>query len=538
MSQVYATEPVTSGRVIFETTYGPLELSLWSKECPTATKLFLQLCMDGFYENMLFHRIVPNFLIQTGALRQPQSGDDRNAGNANAEESMEQYRKAVGAEEALERRKYEVHSRLRFNHRGQLAMALGVADEESTADLQPQLFITLDEAPYLDGKHVIFGTVSGPTIFNALRIGSSEVDESSNQPVDMEHAPRIKSVKIVDNPLHKDLVPQNIVPWRTAAKASTDKPKKKKKRKGKLDVNVLSFGDELEDGETNAVSVATRTVVKSSHDILDGSKTLSKNVDKETAERVRESSSDDPKEAPAVPKRKRPRVEVEEKHTERERDQDSDIDSASIIYSKTKVKTTTDEPSVAEASIPEPPKEKPAASKEEKLSSKASSIVELRRAKYMTKGKASKKQREEGTMAKLTAFQNKVKDQVGAAKRDSRKDGNASLASRMARRAAEAGEGANDQDIGGPAYHGQVLESDDEEQGAKSDWLGTRFKCRKHMDHHAQESGELGGDGRSMDDYLVLDPSQKEANDRGDRGSSDRRPHRDKKDGHRRHHKR
>jgi peptidyl-prolyl cis-trans isomerase SDCCAG10 len=527
MSQVYATEPVTSGRVIFETTYGPLELSLWSKECPTATKLFLQLCMDGFYENMLFHRIVPNFLIQTGALRQP--GSDPNVGNSNSDKSMEQYRKAVGAEEALERRKYEVHSRLRFNHRGQLAMALGVADEDGTTDLQPQFFITLDEAPYLDGKHIIFGTVSGPTIFNALRIGSSEVDEKSNQPVDMEHAPRIKSVKIVDNPLHKDLVPQNVVPWR-AAKSAADKPKKKKKRKGKLDVNVLSFGDELEDGE------AAITDIKSSHDVLD-SKTLSKNVDKKTAERARESSSDDLKE-PAVPKRKRLRVEEKHAERERERDDDIDIDCAPIIYSKTNAKATTPDPTVAAAPIPEPTIEMPAASKEEKQPSKADSIVELRRAKYMNKGKTSKKQREEGTMAKLMAFQNKVKDQAGAAKRDSRKDGNeSSLASRMARRAAEAAEGANDQDVGGPVYHGQVLESDDEEQGT-SDWLGTRFKCRKHMDQNAGGSGDLGGDGRSMDDYLVLDPSQKEANDRGHTGSSDHNHHREKKDGHRRHHKR
>jgi peptidyl-prolyl cis-trans isomerase SDCCAG10 len=519
MSSVYATEPATSGRVIFETTYGPLELSLWSKECPTATKLFLQLCLDGFYEGMLFHRIVPNFLIQTGALRQP----GENVVNSNSDDSMERYRKAVGAEEALERRKYEVHSRLRFNHRGQLAMALGVTDEDDTADLQPQFFITLDEAPYLDGKHVIFGTVSGPTIFNALRIGSSEVDESSNQPVDMEHAPRIKSVKIVDNPLHKDLVPQNVVPWRVA-KSVSDKPKKKKKRKGKLDVNVLSFGDELEGGEA-------ATGIKSSHDVLD-SKTLSKNVDEETVERARQSSPDDEKEPP-VQKRKRPRAE--EKQVEREQEQDSD--SAPIIYSKTKAKTTTAGPNGVEVSIPEPPTEKPGASNEEKQSSKASSIVEMRRSKYMNKGQASKKQREEKTLAKLMAFQSKVKDQAGAGKRDSRKDGSEnSLASRMARRADEAAEGTHDEDVGGPAYHGQVLESDDEEQGAL-DWLGTRFKCRKHMDQNARGS-ELGGDGRSMDDYLVVDPSQKEASDRDHTGSSDRKHHktynRDKTDGHRR----
>jgi peptidyl-prolyl cis-trans isomerase SDCCAG10 len=61
MSSVYATEPASSGKVLFETTHGPLEIQLWCRECPTITKLFLQLCMDGFYDGMIFHRIVPDF---------------------------------------------------------------------------------------------------------------------------------------------------------------------------------------------------------------------------------------------------------------------------------------------------------------------------------------------------------------------------------------------------------------------------------------------------------------------------------------------
>ncbi|EEC51413.1 predicted protein, partial [Phaeodactylum tricornutum CCAP 1055/1] len=157
MSSVYATEPATSGRVIFETTHGPLEIQLWCNECPETTRFFLQLCIDGFFDDMLFHRIVPGFLIQTGAMRQSE---------------------AVHADYALERRKYELHSRLRFNHRGQVAMALNLDDDHdrNNGDLQPQFFVTLDEAPYLDGKHVLFGTISGPTIFNAIRIGGVEVD--------------------------------------------------------------------------------------------------------------------------------------------------------------------------------------------------------------------------------------------------------------------------------------------------------------------------------------------------------------------------
>jgi len=66
MSQVYSTEPPTSATVIFETTYGPLSIDLWCKECPRTTQYFLQLCSDGFYDNLPFHRIISSFLIQTG----------------------------------------------------------------------------------------------------------------------------------------------------------------------------------------------------------------------------------------------------------------------------------------------------------------------------------------------------------------------------------------------------------------------------------------------------------------------------------------
>ena len=458
---------------------------------------------------MVFHRIVPNFLIQTGALRQP------TVPNSSGPSGMDDYRKLVQAEEALERRKYEVHSRLRFNHRCQLAMALGVDDQDDTKDLQPQFFITLDEAPYLDGKHVLFGTVAGPTIFNAIRIGGSEVDESSNQPVDMEHAPRIKSVKIVDNPVHVDLVPVMSVPWRVASQP--EKVKKKKRRKGKLDVNVLSFGDEMDDGELPV------TGIKSSHDVLD-SKKLSKHVNKETAERVRKRSPEAVKE-PVLQKRKRPREE-EQEETEPE---DTRI---SYIKSREAAEANAESYEPPEPAIPDALGTDASLKKEKK-----ESIVELRRSKYMSKSQTSKKKREENTLAKLMAFQSKVRDQVGAGKHASQKDGaEISLASRMARRAEQATESKDDD---APTYHGQILESDDEEQG-KKDWLGTRFKCRKHMDHQARDP-ELGGDGRSMHDYQVLDARQRPDDSKDDRGHHKKHAkdhNRDRKDGHRHHKKR
>ncbi|OEU22618.1 cyclophilin-like protein, partial [Fragilariopsis cylindrus CCMP1102] len=159
MSQVYSTEPQTSANVIFETTYGPLSIHLWLKECPRTTMYFLQLCADGFYDNIVFHRIVPNFLIQTGDSKFRINQQEQDA-------------------EALDRRQFEVNSRIRFNHRGQVAMALGIDDDDTNNDgprLQPQFFITLEDASHLDNKHVIFGGVTGPTIFNALRIGQIDV---------------------------------------------------------------------------------------------------------------------------------------------------------------------------------------------------------------------------------------------------------------------------------------------------------------------------------------------------------------------------
>eukprot|EP00814_Leptocylindrus_danicus_P003199 CAMPEP_0116021468 /NCGR_PEP_ID=MMETSP0321-20121206/10406_1 /TAXON_ID=163516 /ORGANISM="Leptocylindrus danicus var. danicus, Strain B650" /LENGTH=108 /DNA_ID=CAMNT_0003492347 /DNA_START=230 /DNA_END=553 /DNA_ORIENTATION=+ len=85
--------------------------------------------------------------------------------------------------------------------------------EFASTTVNGQFFITLDEAPWLDGKHTAFGTVSGPTIFNALRIGRTDVqDEDTGMPMDMDVAPTVQSVTIIDHPF-EDLVASKDVPW-------------------------------------------------------------------------------------------------------------------------------------------------------------------------------------------------------------------------------------------------------------------------------------------------------------------------------------
>lgn len=437
MSRVYSTEPQTSGRVIFETTHGPLEIHLWCRECPATTRYFLQLCLDEFYNKMVFHRIVPGFLIQTGALR-------HGSQQTPMSKEFDAYRTKMNADEALSRRPYELNSRIRFNHRGQLAMALEVNDDNDSASMQPQFFITLDEANFLDGKHVVFGTVSGPTIFNALRIGQVDVDEETNQPTEISEAPRIERVKIVENEIHTDIVPTENLPWRIVKK----EVKKKKKRKGVKNVNVLSFGNEFADEELSGMGG-----MKSSHDLIE-SKNLSKFVDEEVAKAIESKEIRSSKQ----------KVKEESRETEHK----LVMPEIETVTEKTNIMEQAEEVDI------QPPKQetlKHSMQRKEKVKKKLS-LVEERRAKY-AKGKAkNKRRREEDTMSKLVAFQKKFVKQGG-----------------------ESDSGKKEEDTG---YHGQVLE-DNEDFG---DWMNTKFKCRKHMDVDAK----LGGDGRNaMEDYEVIE---------------------------------
>lgn len=52
--------------MILHTTSGDIELELWGKEAPRATRNFIQLCLEGYYDNTIFHRIIPDFLVQGG----------------------------------------------------------------------------------------------------------------------------------------------------------------------------------------------------------------------------------------------------------------------------------------------------------------------------------------------------------------------------------------------------------------------------------------------------------------------------------------
>lgn len=66
MSSVYVLEPPTKGKVVVSTTRGPLDIELWPKEAPKAVRNFVQLCLENYYDNTIFHRVIKDFLVQGG----------------------------------------------------------------------------------------------------------------------------------------------------------------------------------------------------------------------------------------------------------------------------------------------------------------------------------------------------------------------------------------------------------------------------------------------------------------------------------------
>ncbi|GJE93272.1 cyclophilin-like protein [Phanerochaete sordida] len=226
----------TRGRVILDTTAGEIDIELWSKETPKTCRNFIQLAMEGYYDGVIFHRIVPNFLVQTG---------DR-TGTGGGGESIygEQFED-------------EIHPRLRFAHRGLVAMANNGQKNSNDS----QFFITLDRADELHGKHTLFGRVIGDTIYNVVKIGGMEVDENE-RPL---YPPKIKTIRIVDNPF-PDIIPritaeEKRAQQRAREQAQREREEEQRRRGAKKDVKLLSFGAD-EGEEEEPVPIKKKPIVR------------------------------------------------------------------------------------------------------------------------------------------------------------------------------------------------------------------------------------------------------------------------------------
>ncbi|KFM27736.1 Peptidyl-prolyl cis-trans isomerase CWC27-like protein [Auxenochlorella protothecoides] len=242
MSNVYNLEPPTKGKAVLRTSLGDLDVELWAKEAPKAVRNFVQLCLEGYYDGTIFHRVLKDFMAQ--------GGDPTGTGQ--------------GGESIYGRPfKDEVHSRLRFTHRGLLACA----NQNKPDTNGSQFFITLDATPQLERKYTIFGRVAGDTLYNLLRFNDLEVGEDDRP----EHPPVLKRADVLWNPFD-DIVPRVDREAREAeaaeAAAAAAARAKTLQRKAAKNFSLISFGDEAEAEEEAAVEAAASLKIASAHDAL------------------------------------------------------------------------------------------------------------------------------------------------------------------------------------------------------------------------------------------------------------------------------
>ena len=93
-----------------------------------------------------------------------------------------------------------------------------MANNGSKNSNDSQFFITLDRADELHGKHTLFGRCVGDTVYNVLKIGEVELQKGSERPV---YPPKIKTVRVIDNPF-PDIIPRITAAERRAQKKAQE----------------------------------------------------------------------------------------------------------------------------------------------------------------------------------------------------------------------------------------------------------------------------------------------------------------------------
>jgi peptidyl-prolyl cis-trans isomerase B (cyclophilin B) len=150
--------PVSSATL--HTSAGPIAVELFDDEAPKTVENFRKLAGDGFYDGLVFHRIIRDFMIQGGC----PEGTGTGGPGYTFEDEINDHKVARGA----------------------LAMANAGPNTNGS-----QFFIvTTDAAPWLDGKHTVFGHVT-EGMENVSAIEGAQTD-GSDRPVSPQVIERVE----------------------------------------------------------------------------------------------------------------------------------------------------------------------------------------------------------------------------------------------------------------------------------------------------------------------------------------------------------
>jgi len=121
------------------TNKGAIAVELFDEDAPKTVGNFVKLAGDGFYDGVIFHRVIPDFMIQ--------GGDPTGTGSGGPGYQFED----------------------EFNQHKVIRGALAMANAGPNTNGSQFFIVTADETPWLDGKHTVFGRVTdGMDIVDAI----------------------------------------------------------------------------------------------------------------------------------------------------------------------------------------------------------------------------------------------------------------------------------------------------------------------------------------------------------------------------------
>ena len=156
-------------KIKIETTLGNIDAVLEAQEAPKTVENFVTLANKHFYDGIIFHRVIPGFMIQTG--------DPTGTGSGGPGYQF----------------KDEFSPRLRHDKPGIFSMANAGPNTNGS-----QFFITVAATPWLDNRHSIFGQVTG---------GMDVVEKIAGTPRDSQDKP-LKEIKMKKLTLYSEPQPR------------------------------------------------------------------------------------------------------------------------------------------------------------------------------------------------------------------------------------------------------------------------------------------------------------------------------------------
>ncbi len=138
-------------------------LELYTEHAPKTCNNFATLCRRGYYNGTVFHRIIPNFMVQ--------GGDPTGTGRGGSSIYGDKFED-------------EIKPTLKHTGAGILSMANSGPDTNGS-----QFFVTLAPTPWLDGKHTIFGRVkNGLSTVKRMGLVPTGAEDRPNEEVKIMQA--------------------------------------------------------------------------------------------------------------------------------------------------------------------------------------------------------------------------------------------------------------------------------------------------------------------------------------------------------------